>query len=299
MSKEHGLVEEYRNNGIASVIKRLFYYIPNHYIISRVKKRKLTYGLNTEERRKKKIIVSLTSYPLRFSNIYLCLKSLLCQTVKPDKIIVWLGSDATEADLTDEMKSLEQYGVEYKFDRKNNLKPHKKYYYAMQEYPEDIIITVDDDAVYLEKTLESLMKSYLRYPTAVSARRVHKITYNEKGNINPYEKWLKEYRKERKDSFELIAVGVGGVLYPPHSLNDSAFNIEDIKTLCLGADDIWLKCMEMLNGTKVVWVPCFFAHPPALGITTSLWQGNVNEDQNDIYLSLVSERYKLIFERDK
>ena len=299
MSKEHGLVEEYRNNGIASVIKRLFYYIPNHYIISRVKKRKLTYGLNTEERRKKKIIVSLTSYPLRFSNIYLCLKSLLCQTVKPDKIIVWLGSDATEADLTDEMKSLEQYGVEYKFDRKNNLKPHKKYYYAMQEYPEDIIITVDDDAVYLEKTLESLMKSYLRYPTAVSARRVHKITYNEKGNINPYEKWLKEYRKERKDSFELIAVGVGGVLYPPHSLNDSAFNIEDIKTLCLGADDIWLKCMEMLNGTKVVWVPCFFAHPSALGITTSLWQGNVNEDQNDIYLSLVSERYKLIFERDK
>ena len=299
MSKEHGLIEEYRNNGFWGVAKRLFYYIPNHYVINYVKKKKLTYGLNRTEKRDKKIIVSLTSYPPRFSNIYLCLKSLLCQTVMPDKIVVWFGSDTREDDLTDEMKSLIQYGIEYRFDQENNLKPHKKYYYALQQYPEDIVITVDDDSVYPRNTVESLIKSYLKHPTAVSARRVHKITFDEQGKIKPYERWLKEYRKETKESNELIAVGVGGILYPPHSLSTSAFSLEDIKTLCLNADDIWLKCMEMLNDTKVVWVPCFFAHPPALGISTSLWQGNVYGDQNDMYLSKVMERYNLIIKEEE
>lgn len=291
--REHGLIEEYKNNGFKGVIKRLFYYIPNHYVIWKTKKAELKYGLNTEENREKKIIVSLTSYPPRFQNIYMCLKSLLLQTVKPDKIIVWFGCDTGENDLTDGMKKLQQYGIEFRYDHQNNLKPHKKYFYAMKEYPNDIVITVDDDAVYPSDTVASLMNSYHRHPNAVSARRVHKITFAPDGNVKPYSSWIKEYRKDRKENMDLIAVGVGGVLYPPHCLDKRAFEKNEIEKLCLGADDIWLKCMEILNGTKVVWVPCFFAHPPALGITTSLWQGNVAGEQNDRYLSNVVQKYKV------
>ena len=29
-----------------------------------------------------------------------------------------------------------------------DLKAHKKYYYAFKEYPDDIVITVDDDVIY-------------------------------------------------------------------------------------------------------------------------------------------------------
>lgn len=298
MPREHGLLEEYKNNGLSSVIKRLFYYLPNHYVIRKVKTGNLTYGLNQTEKREKRIIVSLTSYPARLENIYLCLKSLLMQTVKPDKIILWFGSDTKRSDLTDDMLKLGQYGVEYRFDENNNIKPHKKYYYAMQEFPDDIVITVDDDVVYPRKTVESLMKSYDRHPYAVSARRVHKITFTEEGKIAPYEEWLKEYRKEKTESTALMAVGVGGILYPPHCLDDRAFELAKIQELCLGADDIWLKCMETLKGTKVVWTPCFFSHPPALKITNSLWQGNVNGNQNDIYFRRVFKYYNAEIEKE-
>lgn len=298
MGREHGLREEYKNNGLSGVAKRLAYYLPNHYVIHQVKTAKLSYGLNQTEKRKIPIVVSLTSYPARLKNIHLCLRSLLLQTVKPDKIILWFGSDTQKTDLTPEMLALEPYGIEYRFDPQYNLKPHKKYYYAMQEFPEDIIITVDDDVVYPPRTIESLVNSYARYPDAVSARRVHKIIFDEHGQVAPYEKWHKEYRKEKGKSTNLMAVGVGGILYPPHCLDPRAFDIQKIQQLCLGADDIWLKCMETLRNTKVVWVPCFFAHPPALHITDSLWQGNVNGDQNDVYFSSVFEYYGARIEKE-
>ena len=297
MPREHGLLEEYKNNGLQGVAKRLAYYLPNHYVIHQVKTTELSYGLNNIETREKHIIVSLTSYPARLPNIYLCLKSLLLQTVKPDKIILWFGCDTKRENLTQDMLDLEQYGIEYRFDEKNNIKPHKKYYYAMREFPDDIIITVDDDVVYPPRTIESLMKSYRRHPNAVSARRVHQITFEKDGRVAPYEKWKKEFRKEKEESSALIAVGVGGVLYPPHCLDQRAFDIDMIQELCIGADDIWLKCMEVLKNTKVVWVPCFFAHPPALAITDSLWQGNVTGDRNDFYFKNVFEFYSAKIER--
>jgi len=49
-------------------------------------------ALNRRER-KTRIIVSLTSYPERFAHIHTALKSIMLQTVKPDKIIVWLDED--------------------------------------------------------------------------------------------------------------------------------------------------------------------------------------------------------------
>ena len=292
MGREHGLIEEFHNNGVLGVAKRLFYYIPNHYVIEKVKQCPFEYGLYQGTKRDKKIIVSLTSYPPRFNNIHLCLKSLLCQSMKADKIIVWFGSDTDETKLTEKMKELQRYGIEYRYDRKHNLKPHKKYFYAMQEFPDDIVITVDDDSVYPHNTIESLYNSYRNHPNCVSARRVHKMTFRN-GALDTYDNWKKEYRKERKESHKLVAVGVGGVLYPPRCLPIDTFDIDTINELCLGADDIWLKCMELLKGTKVVWVPCFFCHPPALSITTSLWQRNVAKNSNDKYIFDVAKKYKI------
>ncbi|ODA39137.1 putative glycosyltransferase [Desulfosporosinus sp. BG] len=293
MKKQHGLSEEFKNNGIRSVLKRVSFYIPNHYVINKVKKSPLRYGLNQDEQRQEKIIISMTTYPKRFNNIYLCLKSLLLQSVKPDKIIIWLGSDTDPSFLTEAMKSLQEYGVEFRFDSDKNLMPHKKYFYALQEYPEDVIITVDDDVVYPENFVKSLIEYHQKFPQAVCARRVHKITFDANGRLQPYDKWVKECKSVIEPSQLLVAVGVGGVLYPPHSLDEKAFNVSDIKRLCLRTDDLWLKTMELLKDTPVVWVPCFFIHPPALTIEDSLWQGNVVGDQNDKCFSQLINEYNV------
>ena len=46
----------------------------------------------------------------------------------------------------------------------------------------------------------------------------------------------------------LVAIGVGGVLYPPHIFDSNIqyFNETDIKEICLNADDIWLKYLEAI-----------------------------------------------------
>ena len=59
-----------------------------------------------EPSRQQKIIVSLTSYPKRFRYLHLTVKSLLLQTVKPDKIILYLGDDARDVPLPEALAGI-------------------------------------------------------------------------------------------------------------------------------------------------------------------------------------------------
>lgn len=284
MGRIERLRRELKENGIEGVAKRTMFFLPNRALIKYNSKRKLTNGIN-KENRSERVVVSLTSFPPRFKNIHWCLKSLLLQTYKPDRIVVYLGSDTAREMLTPEMKALEQYGVEYQIDTEKNLKPHKKYFYSMQEEKNAVIITVDDDSVYLPNTIESLMRTHNKYPNAICARRVHKIMRNPDGSIMPYKEWMKECRTVKQPNVDLVAVGVGGVLYPKACLGKEAFDSEMFMKVCPGTDDIWLKFMEIQQNRPVVWVPCIFAQPPTLEGIASLNDNNVTEGRNDVSIN--------------
>lgn len=276
-----------------SIIYKLYRKGCYYFRRTQIKNAKLQYALN-QEYREQKIIVSLTSYPGRFRVIHLALKSIMLQTVKPDKIIVWLDEGITRDQFTKQMIELEQYGIEYR-NMPGDLKPHKKYIHAMQEYPEDIVITVDDDLFYPEDVIESLMCTHEKYPTAVCARRVHKIVCDEKGAIAGYNDWLGEYTGSEKPSHDLLATGVGGVLYPPHCLAEMAYDTSLIQELSLKADDIWLKFMELFAGTKVVWSPCCIPIPEAIEKeqSSNLRSENVSQNMNDVYFQKIMDYYKV------
>lgn len=290
MGRVERLRRELKENGIKGVMKRSLFFLPNKILIRYNSVRKMRYGLN-KENRTDRVVVSLTSFPPRFKNVYWCLKSLLFQSYKPDRIIVYLGNDTTKEMITPEMKSLEQYGVEYQLDVERNLKPHKKYFYSMQEERDAIIITVDDDSVYLPNTIESLMKIHNKYPNAVCARRVHKITRKSDGSFMPYRDWKIECRSVRKPNRDLLAVGVGGVLYPKDCLGSEAFDERTFMDICPGTDDIWLKFMEIKQNVPVVWVPCIFAQPPTLEGIASLNDSNVTDGKNDVSVSKMVQLY--------
>lgn len=213
------LKNAYLSGGIKEVIRKLYYfglYKKNGMkIISDVKKCNLEYGvLENDKKRKPPVIISLTTYPKRFGDMELCLKSLILQSVKPDNIIVYLGKDSVDIPLPYDLEKYKEYGVEFKYDRTYNLKSYKKFYYAVQEFPDAIIITADDDIIYPANWLESLLDSYERYPHAISARRVHLMRMN--GNeLAPYNSWVDQYRGIREPSHALFATGCGGILYPP------------------------------------------------------------------------------------
>ncbi len=251
-------------------------------------------GLNTTQPRNRKIIASLTSYPARLHVVPYAIASLLRQTMKPDKIILWLGQKQfPDEKLPAAFDELMACGVDVNF--REDIRAHTKYFYAVKEYPEDLVITFDDDIIYQPHIIETLYRSYLQHPECVSAMRTHRITFLPDGNIAPYSAWQWEFSGAKgQESHIWLATGVGGVLYPPHCLSGETFNIEALKKLCLRADDIWLKFMEAINGTKVV--PASddgglqgFAIPEAQEL--ALCTENVNEGGNDTQVHAILEAY--------
>ena len=280
-----------RLNRIQRFFKKKKYLFFQKKIKKIVESAEYEYGLNTAKR-DRKIIVSLTTYPKRFKTIHLCLKSLLLQTVKPDKIIIYLGSDSKNEKL-DDLLFFKQFGVEILLKIDEDLKPHKKYLYAMQDYPEDIIITVDDDCIYNQKLIESLLKTHKKHPDCVEAARVHKIMRKHDKSLHSYNNWINNYTLSTKPAFNLIATGCGGILYPPHCFKKGLFDKEMIMKYCLRADDIWLKYNENLSNIKIVWAKNSCPEPLSIETsqTVSLSKENVGLSKNDEYI----EKLKSLF----
>jgi hypothetical protein len=252
-------------------------------------------GIQTEKRNCH-IVLSLTSFPARFSTLALSLKSALNQTMKPDVVMLVLTGEevSSENDLPDSVIALKQFGLQIYIADKN-LKPHNKYFYAMRMFPDSLIVTIDDDNMYDRNLVRDLYESYLRYPKAISAKRVHKITRDNAGNLNPYCNWFYEYAKAKEPSFDLLATGVGGVLYPPHLLPADTFDSDKITELCLNADDIWLKFMEIKNNISVVWVKTWRIHPVAIKNTqnVTLQKQNFHLGLNDAYIDKLQTYYQI------
>lgn len=252
-------------------------------------------GITTE------VIVSMTSYPARIKYVSKVVESIRKQTVRPNKIIIWLAKEQfcdAENNALSELIATTSENVQICWC--DDLRPHKKYYYAMQEHPDSIIITVDDDVYYDDTLIENLLKSYMRFPYAVSAMRAHLITFDESGNICAYNNWKRNVKVTGFPSYALCATGVGGVLYPPHSLSKEAFNLSEIKTICLNADDLWLKTMEVIAGTPVVVAGHVSEVNNIKGSqTNALWKQNdlLNENDNQ-FLKILGKYNAFIGEKD-
>lgn len=95
-----------------------------------------------------------------------------------------------------------------------NLRPHLKYFYAMQKYGNCHVITVDDDTIYKETMIEDFLKAHESNPNAILCGRCHRIQWDSNGCTLPYRKWKRDYREDIGESYELLATGVGGVFYP-------------------------------------------------------------------------------------
>lgn len=253
-------------------------------------------GLNHEPR-EIPIIVSLTSFPARMKEVPAAIGSMLRQTMKPDRIILHLTKSQFEGkELPAAIRALqEKSGLEVVFCEEN-LKPHTKYFYAIQANPEAIIVTVDDDIIYRPTLIEELYASYLRHPDCVSCVRAHKMRFSKEGVLFPYNEWIMECHYDIDvPSHQLLATGVGGVLYPPHCLPKETFDQATILKTCLNADDLWLKVMEIRNGTKVVL--CADSQLPqeilegAQGV--SLLSGNVVGCKNDEQMQNILEHFSM------
>ena len=197
------------------------------------------------------IIVSLTSFPARIQKIWMVIETLLRQTVRPDRIILWLSKEQFDSfnQLPKQLVQLQNRGLEIIFVD-GNIRSHKKYVYAMSNYLEDIIITVDDDIFYPTYVVKRLIETHISHPKDVITNIAHRIRFDSSKNLLPYNLW--EQNIMIPNYAEMVfQVGVGGVLYPPHCVHKDICNTELSLKYCPFGDDIWLFAMCRLNGTVI------------------------------------------------
>lgn len=254
--------------------------------------------------KKEQVIVSLTSFPAAIRFVIPTVKSLLKGTVLPDKIVLYLTySQFGIAGLPQELLNLEKENPIFEirnYDR--DIRSYRKLVPALKDFPEAVIVTVDDDVDYDKDMLQDLLRLHRQYPDAVIAHRAKRIKPGK-----PYRSWkkLRWYHflgNKIKRSCEIIQTGVGGVLYPPHSLLSEMIDEDLFTKMAPTTDDIWFWAAAIANGRMVMPFP-FGKHnkPKGVGKPKELSLKSVNfksgTDRNDKAFNAILEKYPTVRQR--
>ena len=254
-----------------------------------------TSGITTAHYTDHDIIVSLTTYGRRIHDVSLTIESLMQQTMKANRIVLWLSDDFSGRCIPQALVKQQQRGLEIKYCK--NIRSYKKLIPQLKESPENAIITVDDDFLYDYDILEHLITAYLQQPNMIHSCRVHRMLFDERGKILPYNQWEWTCSEEGVDK-HFFLTGGGGTLYPPYSLDEEVLDESVFMDICPEADDVWFTAMALKKGTPINKV--FTRNESGedyIKIPTSLERGlsvrNVDQSGNDRQIHAVFSKYAL------
>lgn len=194
----------------------------------------------------RKIIASLTSWAKRIGTVHLAVQTILNQTRQPDLTVLYLAREEfprREEDLPHELLALRSERFEIRWTK--NIRSYKKLIPALKDFPDEIIITFDDDLFYHPQLIERLLIGHKKYPEMIQAHRITNISFDAAGNVKtshiPYD----------RPTYLNKLTGVGSVLYSPHCLHEEVIREEKFMALAPTSDDIWFWLMGVLNGRRV------------------------------------------------
>ena len=211
------------------------------------------------------VIVSLTTTRDRLHLLKFALLSLVEQSMKPDRIVVWVSADPYLRDhgvssddfdyIVDEW--LPKNGkelVEFRFCE--NTGPYRKLLPALKSFNEnDLVVTADDDIIYGSKWLEELFECYNHNDgDGVVCARVRKIRKNYFGVRQSYICWRVIYGSEVLVSNYVATFGAGAIVRVGLIKNENVV-LDDYKLISPTADDLWFSRLLINEGVKVYTAP--------------------------------------------
>lgn len=242
-----------------------------------------------------KVTVSLTSYGRRVrSTLPYVLISLLRQTRRPNRIVVWLDNSWNDNILPQKLIRFKNIGVEFKYCE--DYKSYKKLIPSLLAYPDDIIITCDDDLFYKKNMVERLLQAHQKHPNTICCQLAHGVCSSNR-ELLPYNEWEEEIFDKDCDVFPL---GGAGCLYKKEFLYEDVVNYELASTLAPKADDVWFFFMGVLNKTKRYVLPyqsnCVTpldAFYQFFHRGSSLMEENLTMNMNDKQIKSVMDYYSI------
>ncbi len=218
------------------------------------------------------VYVSLTSIASNEDVLLTTLRSLLSQSVTPDKIYLFLSEEPYLLDRGFKGRRLRNGVLAQLLHHAplisviwvENDGPYRKLLPLLKEkWEEDcIIITVDDDSAYDKHLVKNLLEDHKTHNCAVAFR-----------GMSPTLSWIGEFNYSRRnwDSYtpsskvdesgasrcalHNFPMGKGGILYKPsffHKTGGLIFSRELYRSTCPTQDDVWFYVVRVLNG-----VPCY------------------------------------------
>jgi hypothetical protein len=219
-------------------------------LLARVAMRRLA-ASTTDQRPhglKHPLIITLTSYPARFSTLHLTLACLLTQSVRADKIVLWLAHQDMES-LPSKVLALAERGIEIRACE--DLRSFKKLVPALGAFPDGFLVTADDDLFYPKNWLETLTDAVRSGEKAILCHRAHRIRRCVEGEIMPYLQWQRDVLDSAASeaTFDLVATTGAGAIFPPGSLAPIVIDRAKFEKLCPDSDDLWFHWSARLAGT--------------------------------------------------
>jgi len=242
------------------------------------------------------LIVSFTTYNKRIYDAHLIVESIAQQTIKPNRLILWLDENEFNLDTIPLLllKQVER-GLDIRFCP--NYRSYKKIIPTLESFPESNVITIDDDVIYPYDFIEVLIRESKEYKNCVIANVVHQMKFDECG-VQPYEKWVLN-AKSSLPGYDVFPVGAGGVFYPRGVLGELVIDAQAFTNLAPTADDVWLKTMTLLQGHKSKKVNDnrdfslrFLCVESSQDI--GLFHMNLNESKNDLQIKSVFDKYDVM-----
>lgn len=248
---------------------------------------------NTEPR----VVVSMTSFPAAIDYAIDALRSLLAGSRLPDKLVLYVTLEQFgEKGLPAELLRLEAESPIFEIrDYPVDLRSYRKLIPALKDFPNSIIVTVDDDVFYHRHMLRDLLLWHRIHPKAILAHRARRIKLDR-----PYDQWKKYHWYHHLTSpvirrHSTLQVGVGGVLYPPHCLDERMMDPELFRKHAPTGDDMWFWAAAAVKGTYVMPVPAGRYRPRQLGKPENLSLRTQNYiagvDKNSVMMRSILEAY--------
>ncbi len=246
----------------------------------------------TKGKKQEGLVVSLTVKPGREDQLYLVIKSLLLQKVLPEKIVLWIAVDEMrKADLPSTLLDLQNDIFEIDVTEEN-LRPYNKILPALKKYPDELIITADDDILYPPWWTKYLMDHHVKYPDEIICYRAYNMAWDGQELLS-YNDW--PFCNSEESSINYFPTGVSGILYFPGCFTSEVLNSEAISNHSPTADDVWLKIQSILNSIKIRQVECYSQHFPMIPGSQGSALQKTNKHTNDKQLSALMKYYKLSY----
>jgi hypothetical protein len=241
-------------------------------------------------------IASITTYPARFEYFLKAVKSIDMQSVRSKALVVNISKEDmqdAEKDLVRRTKFV--YSRKIIFQYVENLRPANKIIPTAREFPNDIIVTFDDDILYPKDRVKTLMNYHQLFPNNPIAYRTRQVEFKNKVPTS-YNSWKLSYHIKGPSVLN-FPTSVSGSLYPPGIFPEDFFDTETYKKLCYTNDDIWTYFHMLKNKTPFVKAGNEVKPPDIEGSQqTALWKNNVAKGSNDKMIRDLEKRYGKVYD---